>query len=113
MRPACPPLVHGCKFLNLSRSRSVMDLAGRKAIADLGEDPESHLAEYADPTTKRYANMIEMIRQRLGLTSLKYQTLDDMVEAIGLPREKLCTYCWNGESLYELEERDRQMEAHA
>ena len=111
MRPACPPLVHGCKFLNFSRSRSEMDLAGRKAIADLGEDPESHLAEYADPKSKRYADMIEMIRRRLGLTSLKYQTLDDMVEAIGLPREKLCTYCWNGESLYELEERDMEMEA--
>jgi amidophosphoribosyltransferase len=114
MRPACPPLVCGCKFLNFSRSRSEMDLAGRKAIAELGEDAEIHLEEYADPTSERHAAMVEKIRARLGLTSLKYQTLDDMVEAIGLPREKLCTYCWNGESLYELEEdRDREMKALA
>jgi len=103
MRPACPPLVCTCKFLNFSRSRSELDLAGRKAIAEIGEDAEPHLAEYTDPSTNRYAEMIERIRARLGLTSLKYQTLEDMVEAIGLPREKLCTYCWNGESLYERE----------
>ena len=101
MRPACPPLVCNCKFLNFSRSRSELDLAGRKAIAESGNDAAEHLAEYADPTTDRYAAMVEKIRERLGLTSLKYQTLDDMVEAIGLPREKLCTYCWSGESLFE------------
>ena len=96
MRPACPPLVCTCKFLNFSRSRSELDLAGRKAIADSGGDAANHLAEYADPSTERYAVMIEKIRERLGLTSLQYQSLDDMVDAIGLPREKLCTYCWNG-----------------
>jgi len=101
MRPACPPLIHSCKFLNFSRSRSELDLAGRKAIASIGEQEMEHLAEYADPSTDRYAAMVELIRERLGLTSLQYQSLDDMVEAIGLPREKLCTYCWNGESLYE------------
>jgi amidophosphoribosyltransferase len=101
MRPACPPLVCTCKFLNFSRSRSELDLAGRKAIADAGGDAANHITEYADSTTESYAVMIEKIRERLGLTSLKYQTLDDMVAAIGLPREKLCTYCWNGESLYE------------
>jgi amidophosphoribosyltransferase len=101
MRPACPPLVCTCKFLNFSRSRSELDLAGRKAIADIGGDATNHLGEYADPSTGRYCAMVEKIRERLGLTSLKYQTLDDMVAAIGLPREKLCTYCWNGESLYE------------
>ena len=103
MRPACPPLVCTCKFLNFSRSRSELDLAGRKAIAEIGEDAEQHLAEYTDPSTSRYAEMVERIRMRLGLTSLKYQTLEDMLEAIGLPREKLCSYCWNGESLYERE----------
>jgi amidophosphoribosyltransferase len=103
MRPACPPLVCTCKFLNFSRSRSELDLAGRKAIAASGGDATNHLAEYADPATERYAEMIEKIRERLGLTSLKYQTLEDMVEAIGLPRDKLCTYCWSGESLYERE----------
>ncbi len=101
MRPACPPLVCTCRFLNFSRSRSELDLAGRKAIAELGGDATNHLAEFADPSTADHAAMIEKIRARLGLTSLKYQTLNDMVEAIGLPREKLCTYCWSGESLYE------------
>ena len=95
MRPACPPLIHGCKFLNFSRSKSVLDLAGRKAIKELGDD-EQHLAEYADDTSDRHAAMVDRIRQRLGLTSLKYQKLDDLVSAIGLPKEKLCTYCWDG-----------------
>ena len=103
MRPACPPLVCSCKFLNFSRSRSELDLAGRRAIADIGGNAQNDLAEYADPSSSKYKAMIESIRKRLGLTSLKYQTLDDMVAAIGLPREKLCTYCWNGESLYEQE----------
>ncbi len=112
MRPACPPLVCSCKFLNFSQSRSEMDLAGRKAIEELGDNGEN-LAEYVDHTTEKYAAMIEKIRQRLGLTSLQYQTLDDMIEAIGLPREKLCTYCWNGESLYELEPEETAAEGVA
>jgi len=95
MRPACPPLIHGCKFLNFSRSKSVMDLAGRRAIKELGED-EQHLAEYADADSDRHTAMVERIRQRLGLTTLKYQKLSDLVSAIGLPKEKLCTYCWDG-----------------
>jgi amidophosphoribosyltransferase len=101
MRPACPPLVCSCKFLNFSRSRSELDLAGRKAIADIGGDATGQLAEYANPRTEKHAAMVESIRERLGLTSLRYQTLGNMMEAIGLPREKLCTYCWNGESLHE------------
>jgi len=95
MRPACPPLIHGCKFLNFSRSRSVLDLAGRRAIKELG-DGEEQLAEYADASSDRYAAMVDRIRQRLGLTTLKYQTIDDLVTAIGLPKDKLCTYCWDG-----------------
>ena len=101
MRPACPPLVHGCRFLNFSRSKSEMDLAARRAIKELEGDASLHLDEYADASTDRYAAMVERIRLRLGLTSLRYQKLPDMVEAIGLPREKLCTFCWNGEALYE------------
>jgi len=101
MRPACPPLVFACRFLNFSRSRSELDLAVRKAIAELEGGPRKNLAEYSDPSTPRCAAMVERIRERLGLTSLKYQTLEDMMAAIGLPRERLCTYCWNGESLYE------------
>lgn len=96
MRPACPPLVFGCKFLNFSRSKSEMDLATRRAIKELEGDANAHLDEYANPDTERHAAMVERIRQRLGLTTLKYQKLTDLVEAIGLPKEKLCTYCWDG-----------------
>ncbi|MBN2473084.1 MAG: amidophosphoribosyltransferase [Pirellulales bacterium] len=95
MRPACPPLIHGCKFLNFSRSKSVLDLACRKAIKELGDD-DDHLDEYADAASDRYQAMVERVRQRLGLSSLKYQKLDDLVAAIGLPKERLCTYCWDG-----------------
>jgi amidophosphoribosyltransferase len=96
MRPACPPLVHGCKFLNFSRSRSELDLAARQAIKELEGEDDKHLEDYADPDSDRYAAMVERIRQQLGLTSLKYQRLDDLVEAIGLPKGRLCTYCWDG-----------------
>ncbi|MBP1633975.1 MAG: Amidophosphoribosyltransferase [Acidobacteria bacterium] len=95
MRPACPPLIHGCPFLNFSRSRSEMDLAARRAIRELEGDASQHLDDYADLSSPRYAAMVERIRTRLGLTSLRYQTLPDMVAAIGLPRGRLCTYCWD------------------
>ncbi len=97
MRPACPPLVYGCKFLNFSRSRSLMDLATRKAIKELeGDATNVDPAEYADPDSDRYAAMVERIRMRLRLSTLRYQRLEDLVAAIGLPKEKLCTYCWDG-----------------
>jgi amidophosphoribosyltransferase len=96
MRPACPPLVHGCKFLNFSRSKSELDLAGRKAIKELEGDADAPLDEYANPDTDRHRAMVDRICQRLALTTLKYQRLDDLVAAIGLPKEKLCTYCWDG-----------------
>jgi amidophosphoribosyltransferase len=96
MRPACPPLVHGCKFLNFSRSRSELDLAARNAIKELEGSGDMFLDEYATGGTEKNRAMIDRIRQRLALTSLKYQELDDLVQAIGLPKEKLCTYCWDG-----------------
>ena len=95
MRPACPPLVFGCKFLNFSRSRSLLDLAGRLAIKQIQGDTDENLGEYANPCSEKYCAMVDKIRERLNLTSLKYQKLDDLVEAIGLPKEKLCTYCWD------------------
>ena len=95
MRPACPPLVYGCKFLNFSRSRSVDELATRIAIREL-EGAYKHLDEYADASTERYQAMVDKIRERLNLTSLRFQKLEDLIAAIGLPREKLCTYCWDG-----------------
>lgn len=96
MRPACPPLVYGCKFLNFSRSKSDLDLAGRRTVKELEGDSEKCLDEYADPKSDKYAAMVDRIRQRLSLTSLQYQELNDLVESIGLPKEKLCTYCWDG-----------------
>ena len=99
MRPACPPLVYGCRYLNFSRSRSELDLAARKAIFELEGDSLVNLEEYTDCTTDKYQAMVEKIGERIGMDSLKYQRLDDMVKAIGLPREKLCTYCWSGKSL--------------
>ena len=96
MRPACPPLIYGCKYLNFSRSKSALDLAGRRAVRELEGDDEKNLEEYADPKSDKYAAMVDRIRQRLSLTSLKYQELPDLVSSIGLPKEKLCTYCWDG-----------------
>lgn len=96
MRPACPPLVYGCKFLNFSRSRSALDLAACKAIKELEGSDDAHLSEYASGRGEKYNAMIDRIRTRLGLTTLQYQKLEDLIEAIGLPSEKVCTYCWDG-----------------
>jgi amidophosphoribosyltransferase len=99
MRIACPPLTFPCNFLNFSQSRSTMELATRKAIKQL-EGEEIHLEEYADPTTEKYKQMVEQIAKNLGIDSLMYQDLGDLIEAIGLPKEKLCTHCWDGSSYY-------------
>ncbi len=96
MRPACPPLVYGCKYLNFSRSRSALDLAACKAIKELEGSDDAHLDEYSSGSGDRFRAMVDRIRTRLGLTTLQYQTLDDLIEAIGIPAEKICTYCWNG-----------------
>jgi amidophosphoribosyltransferase len=96
MRPACPPLVYGCKFLNFSQSKSQLDLAARKAIKKLEGRHDSHLEEYVNPASERHCRMVDTIRETLGLTSLRYQRLEDLVEAIGLPKSRVCTYCWDG-----------------
>jgi amidophosphoribosyltransferase len=98
VRPACPTLIFPCEYLNFSRSRSNLDLAGRKAIHELEGSDDKHLDEYATPGTERYHAMIEKIRERIGVSTLQYQHLDDLVEAIGLPKERLCTHCWDGSS---------------
>jgi len=90
------PVAIGCKFLNFSRSKSALDLAARKAIKELEGEDDAHLDDYADPASRRHADMVERIGQQLGLTSLKYQKLGDLVTAIGLPKSRLCTYCWDG-----------------
>ncbi len=99
MRIACPTLIYPCLFLNFSTSRSTMDLAGRRAIHELeGGEDEALVHKYVDQESNEYYAMVEHIRENLGLTSLKYQKMPDMVEAIGLPKEKLCTHCWDGTS---------------
>jgi amidophosphoribosyltransferase len=98
MRVACPPLIYSCEFLNFSRSKKVTELASRKAIRQLEGDMEVDLAEYGDPENERFREMVDVIRQNLNLTSLSYQRLDDLVTAIGLPKEKVCTHCWDNSS---------------
>ncbi len=100
MRIACPPLIFPCEYLNFSRSRSNMDLATRRAIKELEGTDDVNLNEYADVNNHKHCAMVEQIRTTLGLSSLKFQKLDDLVDAIGLPKEKLCTHCWDGSSCF-------------
>ncbi len=100
MRTACPALIYPCDFLNFSQSRSTLDLASRKAIQEIEGRDDKNLAAYATAGTPEQAAMTEAIRTRLKLTSLKFQAIDDLVEAIGLPKEKLCTHCWDGSSYF-------------
>ena len=97
VRPACPPLLYGCKFLNFSRSKSELDLITRRIILEKeGENAEKVLEEYADPKSDRYESMCQEICRRQNFTSLRYHRLDDLVESIGLPKCKMCTYCFDG-----------------
>ena len=98
MRSACPPIMYACKYLNFSRSNSEMELLTRKTIQKLeGDEGQNHIAEYADATTERGKCMLQTICQEMGFDSLGYQSLDGLLEAIGLDRDKVCTYCWTGE----------------
>jgi amidophosphoribosyltransferase len=99
MRIACPPLLFPCVFLNFSQSRTPMELAGRKAVFQL-EGETNNISEYSDPDSEKHRKMVAKIAETLDLDSLIYQRLDDLVEAIGLPKEKLCTHCWDGSSYY-------------
>ena len=98
IRPACPPLLFGCKYLNFSRSKSEMELIARKVINELedGNVTDEILAEYADPDSEKYQKMVDMICEKLNFTSLRFHRLDDMLEAVGIDPDNLCTYCWNG-----------------
>ncbi|MDD4327585.1 MAG: amidophosphoribosyltransferase [Eubacteriales bacterium] len=96
IRPACPPLLYGCPYLNFSRSKSELDLITRQAIRKIeGVVPES-LDDYADPDSDKYNCMIECIRKKLNFTTLRYQNIFDMLDAIGIDHSKVCTYCWTG-----------------
>ena len=97
IRPACPPLLYGCKYLNFSRSTSEMDLITRRVIRDMeGDGRHVNLEAYADPESDRYHDMVENIGKQLNFTSLRYNRLDDMIDSVGIDRCKLCTYCWDG-----------------
>ena len=98
MRSACPPIMYSCKYLNFSRGNSDMDLLARKKIQELeGDEGQSHIAEYADGSTERGKCLLKSICEEMGFDSLGYQSLDGLLEAIGLDRDKVCTYCWTGE----------------
>ena len=97
IRTGCPPLLFGCKYLNFSRSKSEMELITRRVIQELedGEVTDELLREYADPDGEKYQKMVDKICEKLHFTSLRYHRLDDMLEAVGIDANKLCTYCWN------------------
>ena len=98
IRPACPPLIFGCKYLNFSRTNSEMELITRAVIAELegGEVSDEVLKEYADPNSEKYEKMVDKICEKLNFTSLRFHRLDDMIESVGIDPCKLCTYCWSG-----------------
>ena len=97
VRPACPPLLYGCKYLNFSRSKSDLDLITRRIIREWeGDNDVNVLGEYADPNIDRYAAMLEEIRKRQNFTSLRYHRLDDLIKSIGIDACQVCTYCFNG-----------------
>ena len=98
VRPACPPLLYGCKFLNFSRSKSELDLITRRVILEReGKDAEKYLEEYADPNSERYQAMLDEICRIQNFTSLRYHRLDDLIKSIGIKPCDICTYCFNGE----------------
>ena len=97
MRSACPPIMYSCKYLNFSRGNSDMDLLARRTVQELeGDEGQQHLDEYADASTERGQCMLKAICEKFGFDSLGYQSLDGVLEAIGLDRDKVCTYCWSG-----------------
>ncbi len=97
MRSACPPIMYACKYLNFSRNNSDMDLIARRVIQELeGDEGQAHLDEYADSSSERGQCLLRAICEKLGFDSLGYQSLDGLLEAIGIDKDKICTYCWNG-----------------
>ena len=97
MRSACPPIMYACKYLNFSRNNSDMDLLARRVVNELeGEEGLQHLDEYSDAATERGQCLLQAICKKLGFDSLGYQSLDGLLESIGIDRDKVCTYCWTG-----------------
>ena len=104
MRIACPPLVYGCPFINFTSSKSDMELITRRIIESFEGDANKDLDKYATTDSPQYQRMVEAIRKQLGLTSLKFNTVEQLIEAIGLPKCQVCTHCFDGSSAYTLKE---------
>jgi len=100
MRIACPPLTYPCQFLNFSRSRSSLELATHAAVKQLEGKEIDDMKVYSDSHTEKYNAMVEQMRKNIGVTTLAFQRLDNLVEAIGIPKCKLCTHCWDGSSYF-------------
>ena len=97
IRPACPPLLFGCKYLNFSRSSSEMDLITRRVLKEMEQEGRTiDLKDYVNPDTAEYNEMVDRIGKQLNFTSLRFHRLDDMIESVGIDKCKLCTYCWDG-----------------
>lgn len=97
IRPACPPIMFGCKYLNFSRSTSEMDLITRRVLKEIEQEgKEINLMDYVNPETPEYQDMVDRICKKLNFTTLRYHRLDDMIDSVGIDRSKLCTYCWDG-----------------
>ncbi len=100
IRIACPPLIYSCPFVGFSASKSDLELITRRIINDLEGDPNKNLERYATSGTPEYDRMVDIIRENFGLTSLKFNTLEGLVKAIGLPKCEICTHCFDGSSYY-------------
>ncbi|MDE6459884.1 MAG: amidophosphoribosyltransferase, partial [Paramuribaculum sp.] len=98
MRIRCPPLIYPCKFLNFTASKSEMELITRRVIAELEGNPDANLDEYATTGSPKYQAMVERIREQLKISSLKFSSIEDVIKAIGLPKCKVCTHCFDGSS---------------
>ncbi len=98
MRISCPPLIYPCKFLNFTASKSDMELITRRVIAELEGNPDAHLDEYAKTGSPKYEAMVERIREQLKISSLKFSSIENVIESIGLPKCKVCTHCFDGSS---------------
>jgi amidophosphoribosyltransferase len=101
VRISCPPILYGCNFLNFTASKNEMELITRRVIKELEGDNTKNLHKYIDETSKEYANMVEIIRKHLGVDSLKFNTLEIISKAIGLPKDRICTHCFDNSSYFE------------
>ncbi|MBQ1652094.1 MAG: amidophosphoribosyltransferase, partial [Paludibacteraceae bacterium] len=100
MRIACPPLIYSCRYLNFSATQNDLELVTRYYIEQYEGQHDKNLQEYVDPTSEKHARLVEDIRKRFNLTSLKFNTVDALIKAIGLPKERVCTHCFDGSSYF-------------